>query len=68
MVMKDETSKNVVRFKTRRLVISSDEPVAWTRDGENGGEHRMVEMTNLHQVLDIMTGPVPEGTAQEAAV
>ncbi|MDO4324100.1 MAG: YegS/Rv2252/BmrU family lipid kinase [Lachnospiraceae bacterium] len=68
VVMKDESSKNVVRFKTRRLVITSDEPVAWTRDGENGGEHTLVEMTNLHQMLDIMTGPVPEGTAQEAAV
>ena len=33
----DENSKVVVRFKTKHMLIRSEEPVAWTRDGENGG-------------------------------
>lgn len=60
VLTKDETSKNVVRFKAQRLTISSDEPVAWTRDGENGGEHTFVEMVNMQQVLEIMTESAAE--------
>lgn len=56
----DERSRIVVRFKTDHMVITSDAPVAWTRDGENGGEHTRVELTNLQQVLDIMTASSPE--------
>lgn len=54
ILMQEENSRNVVRFKTRKLKIFSGEPVAWTRDGENGGEHTVVELENLKQVLDIM--------------
>lgn len=55
ILMQDEKSKNVVRFKTSRLTVSADEPVAWTRDGENGGEHTFVELTDLQQELEIMS-------------
>lgn len=67
VIMKDETSKNVVRFKTKRLVISSNEPVAWTRDGENGGEHTVVEMTNLTEALEIMAEAAPVTAVHETA-
>lgn len=66
VLTKDETSKNVVRFKAHRLTISSDEPVAWTRDGENGGEHTFVEMTNMKQVLKIMTEQTVEAVSCES--
>lgn len=55
LLTNDESSQSVIRFKTRKLVITSDEPVAWTRDGENGGEHHRVELENMKQVLEIMT-------------
>ena len=55
VLMSDESNSRVVRFKTRKLRIVSEEPVAWTRDGENGGEHTEVVLENLHQVLEIMT-------------
>ena len=49
------------------MVITSETPVAWTRDGENGGEHTRVELDNMCQVLEIMTPgddePVPHGAA-----
>ena len=53
-VLTQESTRNVVRFKTRSLKLYSDEPVAWTRDGENGGEHTKVELVNLQQVLHII--------------
>ncbi|MFR3321454.1 MAG: hypothetical protein ACLTSZ_10370 [Lachnospiraceae bacterium] len=61
----DENSKVVVRFKTKHMLIRSEEPVAWTRDGENGGEHTQVELTNLQQVLEIMTEAGDEPVVHE---
>lgn len=61
----DETSKVVVRFKTKHMLIRSEEPVAWTRDGENGGEHTQVELTNMQQVLEIMTEAGDEPAVHE---
>lgn len=60
VIMQDEKSRNVVRFKTNRLTVRSVQPVAWTRDGENGGEHTVVVMENLPQALNIMARPAPE--------
>ena len=63
----DQKSEVVQRFKTKHMVITSETPVAWTRDGENGGEHTRVELDNMRQVLEIMTPgddePVPHGAA-----
>lgn len=41
-------------FKASEFHFSSDEPVAWTRDGENGGEHTSVVITNKKQVIDFI--------------
>ena len=40
-------------FKTSALRISSEEEVAWTLDGEFGGEHKIVEINNQRQALSI---------------
>lgn len=40
-------------FKTSALRISSGEEVAWTLDGEFGGEHKEVEIRNQRQALSI---------------
>ncbi len=50
----DENSQAVIRFKTKHVVFTSDEPLAWTRDGENGGMHTTVELETLPKVLEIM--------------
>ena len=63
VLMRDEKSKNVVRFKTGRLKISSAQLVAWTRDGENGGEHTEVLLTNVPKAIEIMTGSPAEAAA-----
>ncbi|MCC8066199.1 MAG: YegS/Rv2252/BmrU family lipid kinase [Clostridiales bacterium] len=65
LLINDENSDCVIRFKTRHLVVCSEEPVAWTRDGEDGGEHQRVELENMPRVLDIMTGAQPEASEPE---
>lgn len=41
-------------FKSGRLTIESAEEVAWTLDGEFGGAHRTVTLTNEKQAMDII--------------
>ena len=41
-------------FKTGSLVIESDEEIAWTLDGEYGGNHTRVELTDKQQAVDII--------------
>lgn len=40
-------------FKTAELVITAEEEMAWTLDGEFGGRHKKVEIKNLMQALKI---------------
>ena len=49
-----DTSDMVYRFKTSHLVLESDEPVNWTRDGEYGGVFKRVEIDNLHRAMKII--------------
>ncbi len=49
-----QTSDLVFRFKTSHLVLESDEPVRWTRDGEFAGAFKRVELTNLNKKLKII--------------
>ncbi len=39
-------SKNLLVLHTKKAVFTFDKPVAWTRDGEAGGEHTRVELCN----------------------
>ncbi len=41
-------------FKTDKLQIESEEPVAWTLDGEFGGEHKIVKIEDLKQAMEII--------------
>ncbi len=61
----EKNSNALIRFKTKHVVFTSDEPVSWTRDGENGGTHTKVELENLPQVLDIMVEAPRELTEGE---
>ena len=51
VLLQNKSSRLVERFKTQRLTIRSEEPVSWTRDGENGGEWTQVDVEDLHQRL-----------------
>ncbi|MCD8397467.1 MAG: YegS/Rv2252/BmrU family lipid kinase [Lachnospiraceae bacterium] len=67
LLISEESNEHVIRFKTHRLVVRSEEPLAWTRDGEDGGEHLEVELENLPRTLDIMTGDNPEAADAQIA-
>lgn len=41
-------------FKSGKLLVESEEEIAWTLDGEFGGAHRKVTLTNEKQAMDIM--------------
>lgn len=43
----------IYSFKTAEVCITAQEKVAWTLDGEFGGEHEEVKIRNLKQRVDI---------------
>ena len=40
-------------FRAERIELESEEPVAWTLDGENGGRHTRVEIQNVRRGIQI---------------
>lgn len=51
---KEIDTRLITTFKASRLSFKSDVAVAWTLDGEFGGEHTDVEILNERQVLSII--------------
>lgn len=45
---------NVVFLKSKEVRVMFDEPVAWTRDGEDGGYHQDVCILNRHKGVKII--------------
>lgn len=41
-------------FKTNRLLIESEDEIPWTLDGEFGGSHSRVELSNDKEAMDII--------------
>ena len=41
-------------LQTSYAKFTFDEPVAWTRDGENGGNHQELEIRNLNKAVDLI--------------
>ena len=41
-------SNSLKIIQTRHARFTFDRPVAWTRDGEDGGKHRELELCNYH--------------------
>ena len=46
----------VTCLRTSHVKIHSEQDLAWTLDGEFGGDHREVEVTNCHQAITIVYG------------
>jgi len=45
---------NVRMLHASKIKFIFDEEVAWTIDGEDGGEHKEVEITNCHKAVEII--------------
>ena len=47
-------SDNVICFRCSRIIIESDEPIAWTLDGEFGGMVDRAEIENMHEAVEFV--------------
>lgn len=54
LLNKNSDNPMVERFKTSEIVFESSEMVAWTLDGEDGGEHTNVDIQVLNKAVDII--------------
>ena len=41
-------SRYLTILHTKHAKFTFEKPIAWTRDGEAGGEHREIELCNYH--------------------
>ena len=47
-------NENLIILHTRRATFHFEQPVAWTRDGEDGGKHRNVTLCNYHAPVQLI--------------
>ena len=53
LLNRDLVSDMMYCFKTGRLIVETEIPLKWTRDGEYGGTHTRVEIENCHKRMVI---------------
>ncbi len=51
---KNFSGGQVTMLKSKRVKFTFEKPVKWTRDGEAGGAHQVVELENLHAPIKII--------------
>lgn len=47
-------SDRLIILHTKKARFTFDKPVAWTRDGEDGGKHKSVELVNYHAPVKLL--------------
>lgn len=47
-------SDKLLIIQTKRAKFSFEKPLAWTRDGEAGGEHKEIELVNYHAPIKMI--------------
>ncbi|WP_026508980.1 diacylglycerol/lipid kinase family protein [Butyrivibrio sp. LC3010] len=53
-INRDINTELMYCFKTKHIIFESKESIAWTRDGEFGGEHKYVDIRNENKAVTIM--------------
>ena len=48
-----DLSDRIVSFTSGQITVTSDESIAWTLDGEDGGKHNRAEIRNENRAIDI---------------
>jgi len=54
LINQDYTGPFFKIIPTSYAKFTFDKPVAWTRDGESGGEHTEIEFRNIHNAINII--------------
>lgn len=62
LVLKDIDTEYMYCFRTNRIEFQSEKAIAWTLDGEFGGDHREVVIENQKQAIEIM---IPKESRKE---
>lgn len=58
-IINQETySDSLILRRARSVTVYSEIPLAWTLDGEYGGEYTEVTITNQHKAIEIMMPPL----------
>lgn len=60
LLNRDMDTNAMYCFRTSELTLESEEPIAWTLDGENGGSHTAVTIRNVCKGMDIRVKPLPQ--------
>ncbi|SDA14223.1 lipid kinase, YegS/Rv2252/BmrU family [Ruminococcus sp. YE71] len=56
-IMNRLNTKNFLTFKTSKVTFTTAEPLAWTLDGEAGGAHTKMEITNCRRAIKLIIMP-----------
>ena len=60
LLLGNTNETNMVAFRTNRVVIESEEPIAWTLDGEYGGEYTRSEILVHRRAIALLVSPEEE--------
>ena len=60
LLLGNTNETNMVAFRTNRVVIESKEPIAWTLDGEYGGEYTTSEISVHRRAVSLLVSPEEE--------
>lgn len=59
LLNQERYTKSLIIRQAGRVTITTEESLAWTLDGEYGGEFSRVEISNCHKAIEIMMPPPP---------
>ena len=54
LLIEQVDTKHMYSFKAKKITFESLEEIPWTLDGEYGGSHDMVEITNQNKAMELM--------------
>ena len=54
VLLQNYDNENLLILHTRKARFSFEKPVAWTRDGEAGGEYQEIELCNYHRPIQLI--------------
>ncbi len=60
-------TKHFLTFKTKKVTFKSDEPIAWTLDGESGGAYALTTVENCRRAIKLVIKP-DEKTDQQRLI
>lgn len=71
LIVGDVNEKNMVAFRAKHVILDSDEKIAWTVDGEFGGEYNHADIRVYNKAVDLLvdssgTGWIDEKKEPEA--